>query len=482
MAEAERRSSSSPRPNGGGATGSVAILPIHVALLRFLVLVAIGWVMLYSAMSANAKWTVETYLPWSFWLLHYLLIFGIIGGGWPFVAPLGLERFKGYWNGHFRLVLGFLMTGLTLGVAVALSAFFVNVWWGYPLFPAGAWFGIGLFWITLWWVLDIQTSASPLIPHHSFPPVNIVVSSLVCIFTAVAVFQFVDYKGPLANDSSNPHGSASGPWWFGCVVSIIVWVQNFGSILVFQNWPFTLLPHPWLQHAALTATTVLLGWAIYEIIIAAEVNYSFFADAVGSSQICWSLYHTMAFDFWPFHKMVQPIRGLFSFFFSQVVMSFFWVWICRIILQPIYDRMVETDPFYGVIFTVNTMIPWFSLHTVAPLLIIHHSFFMRWPLPPAGPPMGPRDVGMVQELEYDNITEDTGDETTMSREEKEQLVEVKGDESDIITVDKLENVPNDEALSSEREQNDLGSCVETSMHSALYSLLIYLHFCYLEQV
>ena len=406
--------------------GSVSILPFHVAFLRFFVVVTLSWVMFYAAMSANAKWTVETFIPWSFWLLHYLLIFGIVGGGWPLAAPFGIEQAKPFWNGHGRLVIGFVMTGLTLAMAVSLSAFFVNVWWGYPLFPAGAWFGIGLFWMTLWWVLDIQTSASPLIPLHPFPPVNMVVSSVICILLAVVMFQFVDYIGPIANDSSNPEGPASGPWWFGCAVSIIVWVHNFASILVFQNWPFTLLPHPWLQHAALTATTVLLGWSIYEIIIAAGVDNLFYSDAIGASQISWSLFHTVAFDFWPFHKMVQPLRGIYSFFFSQIVLTFFWIWICRIILQPIYDLMVEANPLYGQLFSVHTMIPWFSLHVVAPLLLVHHSFFMRWPLPPAGPPMGPTDIGMVQEMEYDNLTilteEDDNKESFMDPDEQEKLV------------------------------------------------------------
>ena len=204
---------------------ALPILPIDVAFLRFLVLVVLSWVLFYASMSANAEWTVETYIPWSFWLLHYLLIFGIIGGGWPLVAPFGMDSFKGFWGGHGRVPLGAAMTGIAVGVAVALSTFFTNIWWGYPLFPGGAWFGIGLFWVTLWWVLDIQITPHPLIPHHRLPIVNIIVSSITCILIAVALFQFVDYDFPFADDSSNPEGPASASWWFGCAVSIIVWVS-----------------------------------------------------------------------------------------------------------------------------------------------------------------------------------------------------------------------------------------------------------------
>jgi hypothetical protein len=160
-----------PTENAGNepkkSSVAIPILPIEVSLLRFLVILIFGWIIFYAMMSANARWTVETYIPWSFWLLHYLLMFGIVGGGWPLVAPFG-EYGKPFWGGHGRLGLGIIMTGLTVGVAVALSTFFVNVWWGYPLFPGGAWFGIGLFYMTLWWILDVQTTPTPLIPDQQF--------------------------------------------------------------------------------------------------------------------------------------------------------------------------------------------------------------------------------------------------------------------------------------------------------------------------
>mmetsp|Transcript_16796 Transcript_16796/g.46136 ORF Transcript_16796/g.46136 Transcript_16796/m.46136 type:complete len:452 (+) Transcript_16796:237-1592(+) len=410
---------------------AIPILSIDVAILRFLVIVVLSWVFYYAAMSANPKWTVETYIPWSFWLLHYLLIIGVIGGGWPLVAPAGGSFFQQHWGGHGRLVLGLLMTGLAVGMAAALSGFFTNVWWGYPLFPGGAWYGIGLFWITLWWVLNIQISPHPVIPPQKFHPVlNMAMSSAICIFLAVAVFQFVDYDVPFNGDSSNPEGPASASWWFGCVVSIIVWVHNWNQIMTFQRWPFSLIGNPYLQHVTMTVTTVLLGWAVYEIVIAAGVDKTFYADAVGASQISCSLYHTIAFDFWPFHRMAQPKRGFYAFCFSQVVLPFFWSFLCRIILQPIYDLMVEANPIYGAIFTLNTMIPWFSLHVVAPLLLVHHSFFMRWPLPPAGPPLGPADVGVVQDLLGEDGEHETLDNSSSLQDEREQLVGGKSEAAD----------------------------------------------------
>ncbi|CAB9518668.1 expressed unknown protein [Seminavis robusta] len=388
------RAERSNETNKKGAT--MEILPIGDQVVRFLVVLVISWVLSYATMSANPKWAVETYVPWSFWLLHYLVMFGIIGGGWPLTAPFG-NFGKGYWGGHGRILLGLTMTGLVIGMAVALSAFFVNVYPGYPLFPGGAWFGICLFYVSLWWVFNIQTLPRPLVPSHSFPPVNIAINSLIVILLASGVFQLIDFEGPAKVDPSNPNGPFEAGYVFGLLVSIIVWVQCFASIMVFQGFagtPLYALPHPLLQ-MLLTLLSIGLGVALYEVVIAAGVDRTFYAEAIGASQISGSLYHTVAFDFWPYHKIRQPLRGLYSFVLSQVIFPFFWIWLCRTMLAPIYDLMVAADPLYGQLFTVHTLIPWFSLHVVAPLLLIHQSFFMRWPFPPAGPPLGPMDVGIV---------------------------------------------------------------------------------------
>jgi len=383
----------------------IQLLPIGDQLLRFLVIMVVSWVLSFAAMSANAKWTVETYIPWSFWMLHYLLMFGIVGGGWPFAAPLG-NFGKPCWGGHGRLLLGLAMTTLTIGLAAALSAFFTSVYPRYPLFPGGAWFGICLFYVTLWWVLNIQTMPKPFIPSHPFPPVNIAIHSLICIGIALGLFQLVNFEGPASVNASNPKGPFAASTFFGLLVSIIVWVQNLASILGFQGQtPVHKLPHP-LQHVAVTFLAIGLGVAVYLGLMALGVDSMMYADAIGASQISGSLFHGVAFDFWPYHKLRQPLRGIYSLALSQIVFPFFWVWLCRSMLQPIYDVMIEGNPLYGELFTIHTMLPWYSLHVVAPFLLIHQSFFMRWPFAPPGPPLGPMDVGV--EVIVTNSTADPG--------------------------------------------------------------------------
>ena len=391
-----------------GAT--IEVLPFQDQLVRFLVILVLSWVLLYSCMSANAEWTVETLIPWTFCPLHYLVVFGIIGGGWPLTAPFGSYG-QAFWGNHGRLLLGLAMTGLITGAGVALSAFLVNVYPGYPLFPGGAWFGLCLFYVSLWWVLVVQTSPKPLVPlHPTLPLVNIVVNSTIIIVLTLGVFQFMNFDGPDNADPSNPQGPFGASHFFEILVSIIVWVQCFANILVFQGTPLqTMLPHP-LPHIALTLLSIGLGVAVYEAVGAAGLDQSFYVNAIGGSQISGSLYHAVGFDFWPYHQIRQPLRGLYSFVLTQILFPFFWIWLCRIMLQPIYDIMVQANPeVYGSLFTVYTLIPWFSLHTMAALLIIHQSFFMRWPFAPPGPPLGPMDVGIVMNDSEDGNEEETRD-------------------------------------------------------------------------
>jgi hypothetical protein len=128
--------------------------------------------------------------------------------------------------------------------------------------------------------------------------------------------------------------------------------------------------------------------------------------------------------------MAQPQRGMNSFVLSQVIMPFVWIWICRTILQPIYDLMVDANPMYGSLFTVHTMIPWYSLHVVAPLLLIHHTFFMRWPLPPAGPPLGPTDIGIPQKEQHSRCSVDCEQQGGAIKDEEMQMKLVVKEDGD----------------------------------------------------
>ena len=68
------------------------------------------------------------------------------------------------------------------------------------------------------------------------------------------------------------------------------------------------LPHP-LSHVAVTLLSVGIGVAVYTAVGVVGINQTWYAHFIGASQISGSLYHTVAFDFWPYHGIRQPLRG-----------------------------------------------------------------------------------------------------------------------------------------------------------------------------
>jgi len=367
-----------------------------VAFVRFTSVFVGSWVIMQTMMDSDGTWTVDVYMPWSFWLLHFLIIFGLIGGGFPFAAPSGL--FPKLYEGHWRLIPGVLMSGLVIGMAAVVGVLFHKAtgipWEGGP----GAWFGITLFMCTLWFALCMVPIEGvlplPITNKYLAPQANMLLASPIIIGLSFLIFQVVTYDDPSAPppiqaDDSNPEGPMKGSEWMALAITIIVYVQILANPLVMQGWPFSLLPR-FVKQAAVTVACVVLGGITYEVATeTCGVDKNILANAWGASAISWSLYHCVAFDFYPFHDRIQPERGFLSLLLSQIVIPFFWVFLLRIVLEPIYRSMVGANPIYGFVFTIDQLIPWFGLHVFAPVLLMHHLFFMRWPLEISGPPLKP---------------------------------------------------------------------------------------------
>ncbi len=216
------------------------------ALMRFIVIVVISWLFMFFV---PMKWFLTYFLPMSFFLLMGLVTFGVCGLGWPFAAPAGM-----LWKPDNRVVPGILMIIVWIVLAVVLAWVEANVYPKIPLFPAGLWFGVIIFGLTLWYTFD---GVGP----HPFkqPWLNwLFASALILILACIIWAIFVNYNGtPLEKHPSNPGGLFPGPWWFGLVVWIIVWVQVFGGPMCLQGWPFYKLPAP-LYQIVLTAVVIVL--------------------------------------------------------------------------------------------------------------------------------------------------------------------------------------------------------------------------------
>lgn len=352
---------------------------ITQALARFAVVVAVAWVLLYIV---PMQWFLTYYLPMSFFLLMGLVTFGVCGLGWPFAAPMGI-----LWSPDNRIVPGILMMVVWIVLAVVLAWIEANVWPGLPLFPAGLWFGIIIFMVTLWYTFD---GVGP----HPFGKawVNWLFGSVLILVLTGIIFKFcVNFSGtPVQGHPANPKGFFQAEWWFGFCVWIIVWVQVFGGPMCLQGWPFYKLGTP-LHQIVLAIVAVVLGYVFWAGSLAIGLSPTFSFGAIAASAIGWSLMHSVAFEFYPFAKYKQPQRGIYNFILEEIVLTALWIVLLRIILAPIYPKLVATG-FAPVPFDINALSAFYTLHVTAVVLLIHQFFFMRAPLSIPGPPLGPDEI------------------------------------------------------------------------------------------
>jgi len=317
-------------------------------------------------------------------------VLGVMMMGWPFMHPTQRPN----QNASAILPRAVLQTTLWLGLGIAFHAIGRHAV-GMPD-PGGVYFGITLFMCTLWYSLG-GVGPFPFADRLSPWENGLFGWGVIMVLTIGLFLGFVNFKGlPLEGHRTDPGGQIAAQEWFDRCVWIIVWIQAFGSIMCFQGWPFILLKSPWYQ-VSLLAVCIGLGTACWEVTLAADIDQPTSASAVGATMISFTLYHAIGFELRPFStRFVQPTRGVLNFVVEEVVCTVIWVYLCRGILAPLADRLLDAGPPYSF-FNVNHLTAWYSLHVVAPLLIVHENFFARFPMAPAGPPIGPFELAKGQD-------------------------------------------------------------------------------------
>lgn len=345
------------------------------SVIQFISAMIVSWLFMYLL---PVTFIFKVYIPFSFFLLFWVVVLGVIGRGWPLAPPEGIWK-----PGMSKFVPGMGMTLLWVGLAVISALFVVYVFPKIPLFPVTLNFGILLFMTTLWYALS--WGAWP-VARKSGSLNFFFGAAVILVITYILWFALADLSGtPFAKAPFNPQGLFKVDWLFGLAVWVIVWVQVFGGALTFQSYPFYRLGQP-LGQIVLTLIAAILGYISWTWTLT-FLSPTFSFAAVAGSIIGWTLFHSVVFGFYPNAKYIQPRRGFYNIF-VELVLVIIWIPLLRLILAPILAKAVEA----GLPFDINAISVFFTLHVLAPVCLVHNFFWLRTPLDPPPAPLGPEQL------------------------------------------------------------------------------------------
>jgi hypothetical protein len=351
-------------------------------IIQFIIIMALSWMFIYFLPS---DLFFAKYLPSSFSWLFWLVLFAVVGRGWPGGTIAQKSPIKA----------GILSTVTWLVLSILTTLFITNAWPGVPLFPVAIWFGIILFATTLWYAF--VWGAYPF--RNLSGGINVLIGALVVFIVSGVLWKLlVNLNGtPWEKAAFNPHGLFSGDFVFGLMVWVITWMLL--SAFVFQHYPFYKLGQPLCQ-LIVTVLVIILGYFTWSI----SINYisPTFSIAIGGSIIGWSLFFSTLLAYYPFSKYIQPKRGIFSLLVVAICTAI-WIPLLQWILSPVYK--IEHDA--GLPFDLSQVIVIYTLHVIPILALLHNFFWSRVPLQPAGPPIGPEEA-IKDEISQESILPSQG--------------------------------------------------------------------------
>jgi hypothetical protein len=129
----------------------------------------------------------------------------------------------------------------------------------------------------------------------------------------------------------------------------------------------------------------MLAYIFWSGTLALGISPSFSFAALGSSLIFWSLVHSWHLQFWGVTKYTHFKRAILAFIFQCIIIAI-WIIILRWLLCSAANAIAAAK----LPADVNILIIYLNLCVVAPALIAHNAFWLRWPLtlptPPGTPP------------------------------------------------------------------------------------------------
>ena len=353
------------------------------ALIQFVVLTAVLTIIFVYFVSPMTL--IGKILPATLPLLIALGFFALAGDNFP-LAPPG-----GNWNPTKSRVTAGL--GMTAILAVAYIIFLVIMLYAipkWPMSPLFIWWGAIGFCTTL--LYTINWNCFP-VKGKVHPWVASLVACIVVIVVASLVWTFLtNAEGtPFAGSPFNHKGPFQADWLTGWLVWYICWFFVFSPVFVTQQWPFAKLGHPG-GAIAQTIVAFILATICWKGTFALGINPGLSAQAVASSMIFWALVYSWHFQFWGVTKLTGGARAIAAFV-VVVIITAIWVPLCHLFLGPAADNLAAALKAAGLpptVADVNTLILYLNLCILAPALIIHNAWWLRWPLtlptPPGTPP------------------------------------------------------------------------------------------------
>jgi len=303
----------------------------------------------------------------------------LLGDNWPWAPP------GGNWTpAKSRLIPGVGMTVLWAIFTFAMLLFMRFIYPGWPIGPLYLWFGVIGFWATL--LYGVVWGGWPF-KGKLHPWGTMAISFIIVMVVSILIWNLLtnlDKIPPLANTPINHKGPLDVEWLTGFLVWSIAWFFVFSPVFTTQGWPFGKSGHP---GAAIGQTILahILGYIFWSGTLALGISPTFSFAALGSSLIFWSLVHSWHLQFWGVTKYTHFNRAILAFIFQCIIIAI-WIIILRWLLCSAANAIAAAK----LPADVNILIIYLNLCIVAPALIAHNAFWLRWPLtlptPPGTPP------------------------------------------------------------------------------------------------
>jgi hypothetical protein len=303
----------------------------------------------------------------------------LLGDNYPLAPPGGQ-----WWNPEKpRYIAGVGMTFIWAAFTVGLLLFMRYVYPGWPVGPLYLWFGVIGFWLTL--LYGINWNGWPF-KGRLHPWGTMVVGFIIVMGLSILIWRFLtNLDGtPFADTPMNHKGPLNVNWLTGYLVWCIAWFFVFSPVFTTQGWPFSSWGHP----GSAIGQTILahaLGYVCWQGSLALGISPTFSFAAVASSIIFWSVVYSWHLQFWGITQYTKSQRAV-SAFVVVGILAISWIGVLRLFLGPA-ARAIAAAKLPA---DINILIIYVNLCIVAPALIPHNAFWLRWPLtlpaPPGTPP------------------------------------------------------------------------------------------------